>query len=471
MPQSDQPRVDGLALLVEATLDGAPRPVLVVTDLDLGLDLVDVEVRTPADPKFIGHRSVLVVAADVADLRRTVSRTTRIGRTRWVGCVVARADAALPLRAHPSWPAVVGLDAHLDGASAVTVVELADRVTADKVLMAIGRAAAAPVPAGPAGVRIALGAGSAAPPVDYTLRRGYDLAEDRPPDVLIGIDDEPVFNEVIQRAPTVVTVTDDLHVGPVDEAVFNPRTFRRDASDAVVTLDPQDELTPALAASLRAVVGVRVGWPVDERVVAGLAMCGLPLVAEEVPDQARARLGDHLSDLLTESVDLTDPSARERHSVRLRRAALVAHGVPAWRGRLAALAGVRHAGYPSVSVVAPDPAQLATQRQLLPGADVEVVPTYAAATNDLVLVLDADVAGGPDLVTDLLLARRYSGADVVGVSDEHPETYGHAAGLALLDRRLGRGAPDELFRAVVDAGGLGYRTHAHSLGEEEPADG
>jgi hypothetical protein len=68
---------------------------------------------------------------------------------------------------------------------------------------------------------------------------------------------------------------------------------------------------------------VRVPPGADERLVAALAMSGVPLVAAG-------------EEAITE-----DPTTREEHAMRQSRAATLAHGTAAWRSRLAARAGVR----------------------------------------------------------------------------------------------------------------------------------
>ena len=77
------------------------------------------------------------------------------------------------------------------------------------------------------------------------------------------------------------------------------------------------------------------------RVIAGLAMAGMPLSADRVATRVAAHLGEAVTAAITTEVDLTDPQAREEHSVVLRRAALTAYSSTAWRTRLGELAGVR----------------------------------------------------------------------------------------------------------------------------------
>jgi len=263
--------------------------------------------------------------------------------------------------------------------------------------------------------------------------------------------------------------------------------------------------------------------------MAGLAMAGVPLVAEEFRPEVAAHLGAEVAATITAAVDLTDPQAREEHSIVLRRAALSTYSSAAWRRRLADLAGVRGAAQPLVSVVLatrrpdllehalsqvarqrgverlelvlaphgwePDPAQV----RELAGVEVQVRPQPAdavfgdvlhaaasAASGDVVMKMDDDDWYAPDAVADLLLARRYSGAELVGMPDDTyyleptdetirlgqpSEVYRQfvAGGTLMLDRGLlhevggfrsvRRHVDAELIAAVRAAGGATYRTH------------
>jgi hypothetical protein len=305
-----------------------------------------------------------------------------------------------------------------------------------------------------------------------------------PPDVVVARPGDPVpRHEVIGRAPTVVS-PDDLLPGPLDEGVLNPAGFvqrpERDPVDlvpdghggvALAGVDPVTGFEPGRGATARHVAtlrpheGVRVRWapePAEQvRLVAGLAMAGVPLVSGPVPPEAARLLGAPLADALTAEADLTDRLRREEHSVRLRRAALLGHSTLAWRARLAAAAGLRHQLFPTLSVVLatrrPEQlefalAQVARQRGVVPelvlaahgfepdesrvrahlgDAPYVLVPRPAeelfgdvlqagvhAASGELVCKMDDDDWYGPDFLADLLLARHYSGADVVGTTAE-----------------------------------------------------
>jgi hypothetical protein len=292
----------------------------------------------------------------------------------------------------------------------------------------------------------------------------------------------------------------------------------------------------ATVARLRPKTGIALTWEggagphAYARTVASLAMAGVPLIADSVPPWARALLDPTLADLLETKPDLDDVLEREVHSIRLRRAALGTHGALPWRRGLAARAGER-TPTTRVSVL------LATRRpELLEralrqvarqrGAEVELVlaahgfepdadvlrrftdesgvstqvvegpSSYTfgrllnaaaeRATGDVLLKMDDDDWYGPDFVSDLLLARGYSGADVVGCPPEFmfveplwvtvrrrdaTEQYRPVvAGGTMMVSREAFGAVGgfrdtrkyvdaNLFRALRAAGGTVYRSH------------
>ncbi|MFD3684285.1 glycosyltransferase [Nocardiopsis sp. NPDC058631] len=255
---------------------------------------------------------------------------------------------------------------------------------------------------------------------------------------------------------------------------------------------PEDgTLTDVDAARLRDLRAVSVEWgrhsgPLAAvRAVAGLAAAGVPLVGGPVPLWARC-LGAELCALViaVDARDLADELVREEHSVRLRRAALRTHGVRArWRG-LAAAAGVVVPPDPVVSVVLctrrPEMVgfalrQVARQRGVrvelvlglhgfgedAPGVGEAVAGFRAAgralevfrpdpdavlgsvlnegiarASGPSVAKMDDDDWYGPDHLADLVLARHYSGADLVGSAAEF--VY-----LEALDLTVRRSAPTE----------------------------
>lgn len=276
---------------------------------------------------------------------------------------------------------------------------------------------------------------------------------------------------------------------------------------------PEDgAVSDVVVAGLRDLRAVRVEWgrhsgPVAAvRAVAGLAAAGVPLLSGPVPGWARC-LGGELSCSVA-SVDeswMADAQLREEHSVRLRRVALRLFGRQArW---------YRSGGgsvEPSVSVVLctrrPEMVgfalrQVARQR----GVDVEVVlalhgfgvgapgvseavegfrgggrslvvweadsrmvfgsvlnGAIARASGSLVAKMDDDDWYGPDHLSDLVAARRYSGADLVGCATE----YYHLEQLDLTVRRLV--SSERFARHVTGAAMLTDRTVMEEVGGFRP---
>ncbi|WP_242677311.1 glycosyl transferase family 2 [Streptomonospora litoralis] len=296
-------------------------------------------------------------------------------------------------------------------------------------------------------------------------------------------------------------------------------------------------------ARLRSLRGIQVEWsgysgplPVL-RAVIGLAAGGVPVFAEAVPGWAEP-LGEELGALLTSvcAEHLGDRLDRERYSVALRRCALRTHATAArWR-ELGAQAQLGPLPEPRVSVLlctrrpelvgfALD--QVARQR----GVDLEVVLAlhgFGADAPGVARAIDRFAAGGreitvyeaergevfgavlnrtaaraagtviakwdddfygPHHLADLMLARTYAAADVVGCGPEfvyleeidrtvwRPGESERAVGLVsggslLTDRvvleecgwfrRLPRAVDTQLMLAVGAAGGRVYRTHAHN---------
>ncbi|CAI9405944.1 glycosyltransferase [Nocardioides sp. T2.26MG-1] len=285
----------------------------------------------------------------------------------------------------------------------------------------------------------------------------------------------------------------------LDVRVLNPIGFRPAWERGIVDL-PSGPPTRDLVESLRDAQGVRVGPQSESRTVAGLAMAGVPLVGPGLPD-----------------ADLDDPLAREEHSLVLRRAALDEHGSVRWQRPVSVLLATRRPeqlefalaqvarqrGVDSLQLVlAPHgfEADEATVRAAVgPAVDVRVVPAAAdtvfgdvlhaaasTADGDVLLKMDDDDWYAPDVVADLLRARAYSGAELVGMPAEfhylaprdltvkrgHPtEVYARfvAGGTMMVDREVLREVGGfrsvrkyvdaQLLTAVTAAGGAIYRTH------------
>jgi hypothetical protein len=306
----------------------------------------------------------------------------------------------------------------------------------------------------------------------------------------------------------------------------------------LVRFAPTGSVTDADVAKLRDIRALRVEWgrhsgPIAAaHVIAGIAAAGIPMFTSHVPAWANC-LGDELVQLLTavEEAELADDLRREEHSIRLRRAALRTHGARArWRS-LCAKAGIPPPPPSPVSVILctrrPNMlnfalAQIARQRHVelevalvLHGVDAgstEVKSAIAAFGHPLTVVdvsadvpfgmalnrgaartsgrylakMDDDDWYGPEHLADMLLARGYSGADLVGCHNEftfleqigvmvrlradterpHQQV---AGGTLFIERsafqeiggfRPVHGSEDtHLQRAIEAAGGKIYRTH------------
>ena len=448
---------------------------------------------------------VAVTVRDRGELRAL--RVPKGVRTAALAVWLDEGATALSLTPRPEWPPLTTIRSRAVDGGWLTVLRFESSVRVHRVVAELGRQAVWP---------------------DHAGQRGLVLAEEA--------------TDKVAADPLDVSDPDPMvALGPLDERLLNPMGFERDVDGPVVDLSELDwgrGPTEALVRGLRANRGVHADLPqasplLAARVIAGLAMAGVPLTADRVATRVAAHLGEAVTAAITTAVDLADPQAREEHSVVLRRAALTAYSSIAWRTRLGELAGVRVAPQPAVSVVMatrrPDLldhalAQVARQRGvgrlelvLAPhgfepdvarvrealsvggGVEVQVVPQPAdavfgdvlhaaatAASGDVVLKMDDDDWYAPDVVADLLLARGYSGAELVGMPDDlyyleptdetmrlgqRTELYRQfvAGGTLMVDRGLlrevggfrtvRRHVDAELIAAVRAAGGATYRTH------------
>ncbi|WP_374456932.1 hypothetical protein [Nocardioides sp.] len=487
------------------------------------------------DGPLKGWGSVLVVAADRARLRRMASAVPLLGQAKVIACWLTDAPTPWVLVPRPEWPRLVHLAAREAGDRGVlTVARFASGARAQLVVMEMARQAAGPGDTTHGGVVVAYAARPAAPGLDARSVLLPDVAgagdpeRDVPPDVVVARRGAPsqqsvAEHHVIDRAPTVVT---DPGPEPVDERVFNPTGFRKDWDHGVVELSriTNGPVTEDVVAAARAFQAVRLLADTRTADLLALAISGVPLVTQGVLDVAPP-----LAEALDTPADLDDPVRREEHSLAVRRAAFDHHSTLAWRSALASRAGVRHVGLPPVSALLSTKRpemldfalrQLARQR----GADVELVlaahgwepdrdavrralgdrphqvlsfdestffgdvltAASRAASSEVLLKVDDDDWYSPDAVHDLLMARRFSGADVVGMPSEfvylqrddvtvrrnHPsEIFARfvAGGTLLMDRGLLRSLGDfrrvrkfvdaQLLAGVEAAGGRIYRTH------------
>ncbi len=450
------------------------------------------------------YQRVLVVVADRADLRAAV--LPHAVRTPTVAVWVAALDAAPGLVARPEWPPMKAFRSQPVGDGYLVVARFEQPVRAANVVRELGRLSVWPAVGGARGLVVDDGSG---PDVPIEER-------DVPPDVVLAPSGPLVEHHVTGRAPVVVESGD---IGPFDERVFNPIGFESVVDGPVVELASLRGQRPSegLVRSLRFSAGVtgRIEGPGDAALVAVLSMSGIPVVLLDAGVQA----------------DLSDPVAREEHSVVQRRAAHAAYSMAAWRRRLADGAGVRVAAEPSVSVVlatrrpemlafalgqvrkqravdlqlvlaphgfSPDPDVVREQgpeKLVVRPQDESVLfgdvlnAGVEAADGDLVLKMDDDDWYSSDFVADLLLARAYSGAEMVGTPAEfhylvekdvtvrrghRAELYAPfvAGGTMLVERGLlrevggfrsvRRYVDAQLIAAVQRAGAATYR--AHGLG-------
>lgn len=521
-------------------LDGftSPDPLLVLADDPSAAALAPAgaTVTTLAAATDIGRgwRSVLLITADRACLRRLAAALPRVGQVRVVACWLYDAAAPLVVRPRPEWPPLTSAMARETGRGVLSVLRFAAPTPAHQVLVEMARQAV-PGFGGHGGLVVAYAGRQPAAGLDPRAPLLADAAaaadpeRDVPPDVVVAPPASwehprvPGPHHVIDRPPTVVAAPT---LEPIDELVVNPMGWRKDWTAPLADLDPHQRLTEAALAPLRELQGVRVDLEqADPRTVAALAMSGVPLLATG----SRPELGEALSAALTAVGDLHDPLAREEHSLTVRRAALEAHSTLAWRASLAAGAGVRFTAWPSVSVLlatrrpeqldfalrqvsrqrgadvelvlathgfSADPARVA---EAMGGRDVVLLDFAAetfygdvlhaaaqAAGGDVLLKVDDDDWYSPHVVHDLLWARRYSGAEVVGMPSEfvhlaelgvtvqrnHPtEVFNRfvAGGTIMIDRhvlravggfrRVRRFVDAQLLGAVEAAGGRIYRTH------------
>ncbi|MBG0827865.1 glycosyltransferase [Planomonospora sp. ID67723] len=353
---------------------------------------------------------------------------------------------------------------------------------------------------------------------------------------LLGPDDLPPVDELSVCPIGFASVAG----GPIGELRDESETYEIAVhGDVIARIAPSGALTEMDVARVRGLAGVEVDLKRERpasvglaRVVCGLAAAGVPVLADPGPVWHRV-LGPELAELMSCSglEDLADPLAREQFSIRLRRSALMLHGTgPRWR-RLARSRDVPVPEPSPVSVI------LCTQRPEMVGfaleqigrqrgVDVEVVlslhgfprnlPGVARAISSyqgtitvveedrdrvfgevlnravrraqgtFLAKMDDDDWYGPDHLSDLLLAQRYSNADLVGAASEFvylepidvtirreikTEVYtNHVAGSSMLVSRamldeaggfrpIPRTVDGQLLESVSSAGGRIYRTH------------
>ncbi len=516
-------------------LDGftSPAPLLVIGDDEATAELAPpgatYTTLTPTTDTGRGWKSVLWMTADRSSLRRLASALPRVGQVRVVALWLTDSTVPLVVRPRPEWPSLTSLVARETDRGVLTVLRFASPVAAHQVLAECARQAV-DVDRGHGGLVVGYAGRGAADGLDVRAPFFSDAADsgdaerDVPPDIVVATTTaEPAVHPVIDRAPCVVV---EAGFAPVDEQVINPRGWRKEWAEPVRELTPDQPLTERAIADLRGVQGVRVDLPAaDPRTIAALAMAGIPLLVTGTDP----RLSTPLLEALSRPVDLDDALSREEHSVAVRRAALDTHSTHSWRTGLARRAGVRFVAQPRVSVLLATmrPHQLDfVMRQLARQQDVDlqvVLGTHgwgvtdaevraklgrhdvvirqhdageffgdvlndcaSVADGDVLLKVDDDDWYSPYAIHDLLLARRYTGAEVVGMPSEfvfleelgvtarrnHPtEIFNRfvAGGTIMIDRdvlrsvggfrRVRRFVDAQLLSAVEASGARIYRTH------------
>ncbi|MFG1862201.1 glycosyltransferase [Microbispora bryophytorum] len=387
---------------------------------------------------------------------------------------------------------------------------------------------AGPVVTGPVGAGPVAAGSVVAGPMAASVGAGPVV--DRP--VAAGLPplDEAVVNPIgFRRHPSQETAALAAHRDGFVVTLGGNRLVRLPASGRVTDVD---------VARLRDVRGIEVPAldaqagqgraSAVARVVAALSAAGIPVLA--APDPARDRaLGPALAAALAAVTGeaLASDLRREELSIRLRRAALREHGAAArWR-RLALAAGLPVPPDPKVSILLctrrPEMVPFAVEQmerqrgvsaELIVGLHgftareaaiprtrlpVTVIEAPAAtpfgevlnrmaavASGSYLAKVDDDDWYGPDHLADLLLARRYSGAHLVGSAAEFvylesldvtirrcigTERFAPlvAGGTMLVTRAafeaaggfrpLARTVDGQLLQAVEAVGGRIYRTH------------
>ncbi len=487
---------------LQVALRNAAQPVLglvhpdsahLVPRLPEGTTVVQLPTESVPDTGRWG--TIVLVVPDRDALQRAVATLPATRATRNVGVFLEYADEVVTLTPRDDWPRMTMMSTRRDRHEYVTVARFSNWMAGKAVLSEFARQAVRRGLTPHTGLRVGVHGGAVAPPGEVhairldELDAASDADRDVPPDVIVTDQADVSLKEhhVTGRAPVVVDETSGaLAIGALEERILHPTGFERSVSEPVGTLTsgetgpvlrlPGRELATSarrgaseeMVHAVRPHLGVEVSWPEEPevglaRTVAGLAMAGVPIVSAATPGWAQGLLGGEVCTALAAPVELADELAREEHSVVLRRAALAAFSMPAWRSRVAAGAGLRPPYSPSVSVVVASKradnlehllAQVSRQR----GVDLELVlaphgweadrarvadlagghvrtvvsphpeetlfgdvlaAAVEAASGDLVLKMDDDDWYGPDFVTDLLLARGYSGADLVGMPAEY----------------------------------------------------
>ena len=364
--------------------------------------------------------------------------------------------------------------------------------------------------------------------------------------------DTPSTAKGIDVPAVVLSEAPRLAVPAFDPCVHNPIGWVRNVENTVAALGPRDLLPPGVKANrsldasdkealrrvhhIEDVKAFHADPTARAAVLVRLAATGVPIhVADRDPDLA-ALLGTELFDLMTADVSYAeDPNARELFSITLRRIALRDHSLrsrarqvcekvledppelPTVSVLLAtkrpeclswAISNVAKQTYPRLELVlalhGPDFENVDVGPLVADGPPIKVLKSsehlslgsvlnaaVSSSTGALLTKMDDDDLYDVDHVWDLVLAREYSGADLVGkgaeivyigASDQtilrrrdQAETFSRGiAGAALLIsridlervggwRRVRNGVDHALIDDVLRAGGSVYRTHGAGM--------
>ena len=354
-----------------------------------------------------------------------------------------------------------------------------DRALGDRPVPGLGTTGRQPGDAPPLGAEIvALGPRSRA--VFASSARVARRLGGEPVDVVVS--DTPLAARGFE-APVVVLseAAPRLSVPAFDPRIDNPIGWRREVEPVVGALGPLDLLPAGVEAhrvvrgddreGLRRIhhledVAALHGGAVERAAeLARLAAAGVVVHVADHDPRLRDHLGAELHDLMATGVRTGDRAARERLSIRMRRAALREHSLPgrarqvckagalsdpplpplvsvllvtrrpAWLP--AALAAVRRQTYPRVELVLglhgdgfPDVEPLVAESGRLSRCAKVVridgdLPlgsalnaASGAASGDLLAKMDDDEVYGPEHLWDLVLAHEYSRAPLVGKGRE-----------------------------------------------------
>ena len=220
-----------------------------------------------------------MVVRDRGELRGL--RVTKGVRTAALAVWLDEGVAALSLTPRPEWPALQLVRSRAVDGGWLVVLRFAAPVPVHRVVAELGRQAVWP---------------------DHAGQRGLVL--------------ESEATDKVAADPVTVTDPDPVvALGPLDERLLNPVGFERDVDGPVLDLSDLDwgrGPTEALVRSVRGAVGVRAELPQAEpllaaRLVAGLAMAGVPLSAAPVDARVARHLGPDVIAAIAAPVDLADP--------------------------------------------------------------------------------------------------------------------------------------------------------------------